>query len=116
MNLINIEDLTKICAERKLFDGASFSLQDGEKIGVIGINGTGKTTLAKVIANSTSAEFLQMNATSAGKKDMEDVIAKAKNNMGMFGKRRSCLSTRSIVLIRDSRIIFCRSWKMEPSS
>lgn len=78
--------------------------------------GTGKTTLAKVIANSTSAEFLQMNATSAGKKDMEDVIAKAKNNMGMFGKRRSCLSTRSIVLIRDSRIIFCRSWKMEPSS
>ena len=49
--------------------------------------GTGKTTLAKVIANSTSAEFLQMNATSAGKKDMEDVIAKAKNNMGMFGKK-----------------------------
>ena len=49
--------------------------------------GTGKTTLAKVIANSTSAEFLQMNATSAGKKDMEDVIAKAKNNMGMYGKK-----------------------------
>ena len=49
--------------------------------------GTGKTTLAKVIANSTSAEILQMNATSAGKKDMEDVIAKAKNNMGMFGKK-----------------------------
>ena len=42
MNLINIEDLTKVYAERKLFDGASFSLQDGEKIGVIGINGTGK--------------------------------------------------------------------------
>lgn len=49
--------------------------------------GTGKTTLAKVIANSTSAEFLQMNATSAGKKDMEDVISKAKNNMGMLGKK-----------------------------
>ena len=49
--------------------------------------GTGKTTLAKVIANSTSADFLQMNATSAGKKDMEDVISKAKNNMGMFGKK-----------------------------
>ena len=87
MNLINIEDLTKVYAERKLFDGASFSLQDGEKIGVIGINGTGKTTLAKVIANSTSAEFLQMNATSAGKKDMEDVIAQAKNNQGMYGKK-----------------------------
>lgn len=49
MNLINIEDLTKIYAERKLFDGASFSLQDGEKIGVIGINGTGKTTLLRMI-------------------------------------------------------------------
>ncbi len=49
MNLINIEDLTKVYAERKLFDGASFSLQDGEKIGVIGINGTGKTTLLRMI-------------------------------------------------------------------
>ena len=47
--------------------------------------GTGKTTLAKVIANTTSAEFLQINATSAGKKDMEDVIAQAKNNQGMYG-------------------------------
>lgn len=49
MNLINIEDLTKVYAERKLFDGASFSLQDGEKIGVIGINGIGKTTLLRMI-------------------------------------------------------------------
>ena len=40
--------------------------------------GTGKTTLAKVIAHTTSAEFLQINATSAGKKDMEEVIAQAK--------------------------------------
>lgn len=49
--------------------------------------GTGKTTLAKVIANTTSAEFLQINATSAGKKDMENVIAQAKNNQGMYGKK-----------------------------
>lgn len=49
MNLINIEDLTKIYAERKLFDGASFSLQDGEKVGIIGVNGTGKTTLLRMI-------------------------------------------------------------------
>ena len=40
--------------------------------------GTGKTTLAKVIANTTSADFMQLNATVAGKKDMEDVVAKAK--------------------------------------
>ncbi len=49
--------------------------------------GTGKTTLAKVIANTTSAEFLQINATSAGKKDMEEVIQKAKDNAGMYGKK-----------------------------
>ena len=49
--------------------------------------GTGKTTLAKVIANTTSAEFLQINATSAGKKDMEEVIRKAKDNAGMYEKK-----------------------------
>lgn len=49
--------------------------------------GTGKTTLANVIANTTSAEFMPMNATSAGKKDMEEVIQKAKDIMGMYGKR-----------------------------
>lgn len=50
MNLINIENVTKAYTERKLLDGASFSLQDGEKVGVIGINGTGKSTLLKIIA------------------------------------------------------------------
>ncbi len=49
--------------------------------------GTGKTTLAKVIANTTSAEFMQINATVAGKKDMEEVVAKAKDNRGMYGKK-----------------------------
>ena len=49
--------------------------------------GTGKTTLAKVIANTTSAEFCQINATVAGKKDMEDVVAKAKDNLGMYARK-----------------------------
>lgn len=49
--------------------------------------GTGKTTLAKVIANTTSAEFTQINATVAGKKDMEEVIGKAKDMQGMYGKK-----------------------------
>lgn len=49
--------------------------------------GTGKTTLAKVIANTTSSEFMQINATTAGKKDMEEVIAAAKDNRGMYGKK-----------------------------
>ena len=49
--------------------------------------GTGKTTLAKVIANTTHADFRQINATSAGKKDMEEVVNKAKDNLGMYGKK-----------------------------
>lgn len=49
--------------------------------------GTGKTTLAKVIAHTTSAEFRQINATVAGKKDMEDVIKKAQDLKGMYQKK-----------------------------
>lgn len=49
--------------------------------------GTGKTTIAKVIANTTSAIFKQINATSAGKKDMEQVVEEAKNALGMYGKK-----------------------------
>ncbi len=49
--------------------------------------GTGKTTLAKVIAGTTSSNFTQINATVAGKKDMEAVIEEAKNNLGRYGKK-----------------------------
>lgn len=61
-----------------------------DKIGSIifyGPPGTGKTTLAKVIANSTSSIFTQMNATTSGKKEMEQAIAEAKNHQGMYGKK-----------------------------
>lgn len=49
--------------------------------------GTGKTTLAMVIANTTSAVFEELNASTSGKKDMEAVVEKAKDNMGMYGKK-----------------------------
>ena len=49
--------------------------------------GTGKTTLAKVIAHTTSAAFQQLNATTSGKKDMEEVIRQAKERRGMYQQK-----------------------------
>lgn len=50
MNLLTIEKLTKVFTERRIFDRADFSINEGEKIGVIGINGTGKSTLLRIAA------------------------------------------------------------------
>ncbi len=61
-----------------------------DKLGSIifyGPPGTGKTTLAKVIAHTTKADFEQINATVAGKKDMEEVITRAKANLGGYGRK-----------------------------
>lgn len=61
-----------------------------DKLGSVifyGPPGTGKTTLAKVIANTTSGEFQQINATVAGKKDMEEVVKKAQDIRGMYGRK-----------------------------
>lgn len=61
-----------------------------DKLGSVifyGPPGTGKTTMAKVIANSTKSEFKQINATVAGKKDMEAVVEEAKTTVAMYGRR-----------------------------
>lgn len=50
MNLLTIENLTKSFTGRQLFDHADFSVNEGEKIGVIGVNGTGKSTLLRILA------------------------------------------------------------------
>ncbi len=50
MNIINIEEISKIYGDKTIFEGASFGIQEGDKIGIVGINGTGKSTLLKMIA------------------------------------------------------------------
>ena len=61
-----------------------------DKLGSVilyGPPGTGKTTIAKVIAHTTKAEFVQMNATTSGKKDMEEAVEKASNLRRTMGKK-----------------------------
>ena len=56
MNILTVDNITKSYGVRKIFDGASFFLQEGEKAGIIGINGTGKSTLLKIIAGLEEAD------------------------------------------------------------
>ena len=49
MNIVNIENISKIYGEKVIFDETSFGIQQGDKIGIVGINGTGKTTLLRMV-------------------------------------------------------------------
>lgn len=49
MNIVNIEHISKIYGDRRIFEDASFGIQEGDKIGIVGINGTGKTTLLRMV-------------------------------------------------------------------
>lgn len=60
MNSINIEHISKIYGEKTIFDDASFGIQEGDRIGIVGINGTGKTTLLKMIAGEATPDSGQI--------------------------------------------------------
>ena len=64
MNIINLEHINKIYGEKVIFEDASFGIQERDKIGIVGINGTGKSTLLKVIAGEEvpdSGQVIQQN-------------------------------------------------------
>lgn len=56
MSIVTLEKITKVFTERQVFDEANFYLEEGEKVGVVGINGTGKSTLLKIIAGIEEAD------------------------------------------------------------
>lgn len=67
MNILNIEHISKIYGEKTLFDDVSYGIHQGDKIGVIGVNGTGKSTLLKIIAGLTApdaGEVIRSNGIS----------------------------------------------------
>lgn len=60
MNIINIEHISKIYGEKTIFDDASFGVQEGDRIGIVGINGTGKSTLLRMIAGESAPDSGQI--------------------------------------------------------
>ena len=113
MNLLTIENLTHSFSERKLFDDTSFYLDEGEKVGIIGINGTGKSTLLKIIAgicepdggtvtkaNKVVIEFLsQQPVFEDGEKVIEHVmkdIPKDEDHWSVEAEAKAMLNTFGI--------------------
>lgn len=84
MNLLTLENITKAYTERKLLDHANFYLQEGEKIGIIGVNGTGKSTLLKIIAGLEEAD--EGTVTKAG-----HVLVRFLPQNPVFGKEATVL-------------------------
>ena len=60
MNIINIEHISKLFGDKLIFDDASFGLQEGDKVGIVGINGTGKSTLLRMAAGEETPDSGQI--------------------------------------------------------
>ncbi len=111
MNIINIENITKSYTERKLFQKASFYLQENEKVGIIGINGTGKSTLLKIIAgmeepeegsvikaNHVVVHYLPQNPEFDPKMTvMEAVLSSHDNNWNLESDAKSMMTKLGIM-------------------
>ena len=85
MNILNIEHISKIYGEKVIFDDVSLGIHSGDKIGVIGVNGTGKTTLLKIIA--------KINEPDKGKN--------IRTGRQRVKQKRSLQSLESMILMKD---------------
>ncbi|MFP3156152.1 ABC-F family ATP-binding cassette domain-containing protein [Lachnospiraceae bacterium ZAX-1] len=107
MNLLTIENLTKAYTDRVLFDHTGFSIQEGEKIGVIGMNGMGKSTLLKIIVgleetdsgevvkgNNIKMSYLDQTPVFDGKLSVIDAVLNSldKQDMALISKAKSMLN------------------------
>ena len=81
MNILNIEHIHKIFGDKVIFDDISCGIDQGEKIGIIGVNGTGKTTLLRVIAGEEEPDEGQVASPDSG-------ISAAYDHSGLCGRRQ----------------------------
>ena len=79
MNILNIEHIHKIFGDKVIFDDISCGIDQGEKIGIIGVNGTGKTTLLRVIAGEEEPDPYQLASPDSG-------ISTAYDHSGLCGR------------------------------
>ena len=105
MNILNIEDITKVYGDKVLFDHVSLGINEGDKLGIVGINGTGKSTLLKMIAgliqtdtgdiiknNQTDIAYLAQNADFEPEDTVLSYVCRGKT------RQRFCfLTSRQII-------------------
>ena len=107
MNIITLERISKVFTERKVFEDTDFYLQEGEKVGVVGINGTGKTTLLRIIggleepddgkvirANHLVIRYLPQHPEYQPEDDMLECITK-----GLTGEEKVNTQTRAKTML-----------------
>ena len=112
MNLLTVENLEKTYGTRKLFDNTSFSMQEGEKVGVIGINGTGKSTLLKMlagleepdegtvtVANHAICSYLPQNPVFDQKETAMDAVLAKYAQSGQTAAGEGDLETRAKTML-----------------
>ena len=90
MNIINIEHISKVFGEKQVFDDISCGIHQGDKIGIIGINGTGKTTLLKIIAGLEEPDQGQVIFTKGTSCHLSSAVAEvpgACNSSFLCGRR-----------------------------
>lgn len=110
MNLISIENLTKAYSEKVLFKDINFGINDGDKIGFVGINGTGKTTFLKIIAgveeadkgnvvkgSTVNVEYLPQNIDFDPEATVVEQVFKGNSkNIKLVGKYQEAISSENI--------------------
>lgn len=120
MNILNIEHISKIYGEKVIFDDVSLGIHSGDKIGVIGVNGTGKTTLLKIIAkinepdkgqiicgNGIRVSYLPQNPEFPKKQSILEYVMDGKNirtGRQRVKQKRSLQNLESMILTKDAII------------